>query len=600
MIKIQAILDLADSLETDYKVRDDRMDEAEGMYDIQAWNTAKHPMEDRLASPIGHNVVNILTAMTVAAKTVVDVPAVSDNKTDRERASRAEDFARALVYWNQRELSRRLQWDAAFFAYLRGSFATFCAYDPEALRGLRMEIRDPRTAYPLFNRGRLEKLIIKEERKIGFLREELGMPKLLPEYPETEAVDWVEYWDKDYKAFFVDGKAVVNPTEHKMGFLPWGWFYGWGTPLSKPERQSYSILYAMYDLWKSMNRVATYIATASKNAVLSGMIINGEFDIPQGMTLEQMLQQFTQPGALIYNPNPERPLTATPIMNSRLPPETSQMLGITQRWLDESGVPSVVYGVEPSGITAAIGIQALLSGPKAKLSPFIASVERGMSWILEHALLTCKNHYLIREGETLEKLAYIVETSDAQGYHKLRRIAKVKEEDIDDDIMVDVRIGDIMPKDNVAIATVANVLATSRLLSRRDVRKDFLSREDPDADADNLLEEEILGLPAMKTTIALILAAQRGLPLEPLLQEMGAGQQQSVSRGVTPGEIGPGGQMVSSAYQPPMQPPMPNQVAPPMPMGGPMMPPQMPGRPVTPEQTVAYLMAMQQAGQRRV
>jgi hypothetical protein len=201
-----------------------------------------------------------------------------------------------------------------------------------------------------------------------------------------ETVEWVSYWDKNYRCDLADGEPVLRGgvAKHTYGFTPYVFIdSGLGNVSieGKTEMRHVGILRYISDLLVSQSRTYSINDTVLKKTAWPWGYITGE-NASQVTSLNQSFGT--------YNPLPEG--VELKQMTPQVPPRALvEHLGIINDFIDISAAPRTLEGAGESGVRSGADRNILRSEGGLRYQPSSESFARGTERVLVNCARIFKN-----------------------------------------------------------------------------------------------------------------------------------------------------------------------------------------------------------------
>jgi hypothetical protein len=380
---VKDIKTFVEALKLSHKARQDLFADYDQLYWLD-WELEEDVENVIVGTP--HHEVNLACDIMASQDPKFEIPPRTEKKTDKDRADKIERWLYGLWYRTQKETRRNVVRDVTFWGVQRGWLVTKVLYDPKRLQRYQREngdepedvarakgklpiiitSRDPETIYAEFSMdGGLVSVTEVYQRTVRDVKR--AWPRFdLPlkedaDWEPNESIEWVEYWDEDYRCYLCGGKPVLpkgGVIKHNYGFIPYSIQFGRPIPTTKPEHMGLGLLFGVKDLVKSLNVLLTEIATAVTEVVSSPWAIY--------TTRPREFEVDLRRGAQNYF-NPEDAERIEPIVRGPLPADVQYLMGLYQQYMDLGLFPHVMAGQPPGGVTAGYAISLLTHGGRIKL-----------------------------------------------------------------------------------------------------------------------------------------------------------------------------------------------------------------------------------------
>ncbi len=329
----------------------------------------------------------------------------------------------------------------------------------------------------------------------------LDTPGAQPDAPNTApraTVRVVEYWDDEYFAYLVDGH-LVRRGRHDYGAIPYVHAYGDQTPSRDPAKAGVSMLASMEYLVPLLDQ----LLTMKQNALF--LYAYPTPKITNFSPIDPSLSNDGRPRALDFRPGEILPLyqgeDLTFLQWQGTPPDLDELIAQTRAMIDQAGAPSVLFGVPPDGNTSGYLLNQLINTARVSFQQVARHAEQALERIVRLMWRLVET----RIGETV----FVFEAEDDHGWIGLGP------QDIDGYHAVRVRLDPLGPADDVAQGTLAASLVGARLASRRWAMREKLGIEDAEAVEDEILLDELIDAPEIRSAIAREALGQAGLQPSP-------------------------------------------------------------------------------------
>lgn len=389
---------------------------------------------------------------------------------------------------------------------------------------------DVTTFYPLEGEDGLEACLELAERPRHLVQQRYGLitdkrsGRLVPPGGDTRALDTpgsqpdapnaepratarvVEYWDDEYFAYLVDGH-LVRRGRHGYGAIPYVHAYGDQTPSRDPAKAGVSMLASMEYLIPLLDQ----LLTMKQNALF--LYAYPTPKITNFSPIDPSLGNDGRPRALDFRPGEILPLypgeDLTFLQWQGTPPDLDELIAQTRAMIDQAGAPSVLFGVPPDGNTSGYLLNQLINTARVSFQQVARHAEQALERIVRLMWRLVET----RIGETV----FVFEAEDDQGWIGLGP------QDIDGYHAVRVRLDPLGPADDVAQGTLAASLVGARLASRRWAMREKLGIEDAEAVEDEILLDELIDAPEIRSAIAREALGQAGLQPSPTQETTNVG-----------------------------------------------------------------------------
>ena len=293
----------------------------------------------------------------------------------------------------------------------------------------------------------------------------------------------VEYWDTEHFAYVVDGH-LVHRGRHGYGRVPYELAYGDQTPSRDPAKAGVSMLASMQYLIPLLDR----LLTMKQNAVYLYAYPTPKLT---GFTAgESSLGDDGRPRAIEFRPGEIFPLYPGEDLNflqwTGTPPDLDELIGLTRGMIDQSGVPSVLFGIAPGAQSSGYFLNQLINAARVSFQQVARHAEQALERIVALA-------WQLVERQVRETV--YVYAGDAEGWIGL------SPKDIDGYYAVRAKVEPLAPADEIAQGNLAGQLVASRLASRRWAMEEKLGVADVGEMQDEILIDELMDAPEVRRAI---------------------------------------------------------------------------------------------------
>ena len=174
-----------------------------------------------------------------------------------------------------------------------------------------------------------------------------------------------------------------------------------------------------------------------------------------------------------------------------------ELIAQTRAMIDQAGAPSVLFGVPPEGNASGYLLNQLINTARVSFQQVARHAEQALERIVQLMWRLVET----RIGETV----FVFEAEDDHGWIGLGP------QDIDGYHAVRVRLDPLGPADDVAQGTLAASLVGARLASRRWAMREKLGIEDAETVEDEILLDELIDAPEVRSAIVREALGQAGL-----------------------------------------------------------------------------------------
>ena len=315
----------------------------------------------------------------------------------------------------------------------------------------------------------------------------------------------VEYWDDEYFAYLVDGH-LVRRGRHGYGAIPYVHAYGDQTPSRDPAKAGVSMLASMEYLVPLLDQ----LLTMKQNALF--LYAYPTPKITNFSPIDPSLNNDGRPRALDFRPGEILPLyqgeDLTFLQWQGTPPDLDELIAQTRAMIDQAGAPSVLFGIPPDGNASGYLLNQLINTARVSFQQVARHAEQALERIVQLMWRLVET----RIGETV----FVFEAEDDHGWIGLGP------QDIDGYHAVRVRLDPLGPADDVAQGTLAASLVGARLASRRWAMREKLGIEDAETVEDEILLDELIDAPEIRSAIVREALGQAGLRPTPATEATNA------------------------------------------------------------------------------
>ena len=315
----------------------------------------------------------------------------------------------------------------------------------------------------------------------------------------------VEYWDDEYFAYLVDGH-LVRRGRHGYGAIPYVHAYGDQTPSRDPAKAGVSMLASMEFLIPLLDQ----LLTMKQNALF--LYAYPTPKITNFTPIDPNLANDGRPRALDFRPGEILPLyqgeDLTFLQWQGTPPDLDELIAQTRAMIDQAGAPSVLFGVPPDGNASGYLLNQLINTARVSFQQVARHAEQALERVVQLMWRLVET----RIGETV----FVFEAEDDHGWIGLGP------QDIDGYHAVRVRLDPLGPAGDVSQGTLAASLVGARLASRRWAMRQKLGIEDAETVEDEILLDELIDAPEIRTAIVREALAQAGLRPTPVTETTNA------------------------------------------------------------------------------
>lgn len=519
---------LVSDLQGHYMNRNNLLKEMRNCYFMKPPNSK--PANTRwIQSPTGHNAVNMFVDMLNANYPIMKVPARGPAKDETRRAAQTSRFLKGLWERSERRirqpLFRYLYWSAAVYGYM----VTKVLYDPTewgaypqpqqwedegryhvrvadwylkrpTTMPVRLQVRNPMNVMPQpVGTGEMYNYVVEVyQRRVADIRAVWGAG-VLPNRLETDIVEWVEYWDKQARAYMADGIPVSDLEPHGYNLMNYIIGRAYPLPESDPEYQGVSILYAMADMVNYESELLSQQGTAISRYSWPTVLARWNATDPKTGTPVAL---DLRPGAINYLDEDEKIEYLE--WQGQMPALNDQQATIS-KYLERAGFPSIIYGEGlRAGASGRLLMQAL-QGTKAK----VGSAKSMIEWVIEDT-----NEAIFKLIESVGEGVSVWTKGDNDN----RERVTLHPDDIDGYYDNVCSIQAQLPEDALENAAIGERLVAAGIISKERARTKYAGVEDAVEEGEKILLEQIEDLPVSKLWAALKIVDRQAKELGPLVR----------------------------------------------------------------------------------
>ena len=237
------------------------------------------------------------------------------------------------------------------------------------------EVCDPRTVYPDPGTHGRNWVIVSYQRTVGDIAAQWpewdkrvkGMSKSDPQMPDDAKVDWVEYWDRHFRAYMVGGEFILEPKAHRYGKPPFQIrSSGLGKESGPPEDVYRSMLFPVRRPLDAEIRTKSQLSVMIRNTAWSTVLSVRN----KGLTS-------IQPGQVVQMTDAESIAAVRPLTEYK-PEVLSGIMAHSQSIsadIEEGTYPQVVKGIKAKGISSGYGQNSLVAQAKVRFGPVAVSLQ---------------------------------------------------------------------------------------------------------------------------------------------------------------------------------------------------------------------------------
>lgn len=491
-----------------------------------------------ITAPKGYNVVNPNTAHTIVSTAAdhiagdaprVTVPEAGMSKKAQERseslehglsdalwrstASEVENPIRSIVIaglWSGQMISQGPIFDGAEWGMVPIESDTKTYGGSETYTEAVDEYEDTkRTTWPFFWRaldprnvfpdpgtvGR-EWVIVKYDRTAGSIKQQWptwdmrlpGMTKSDPPLSSGTLVNFIEYWDRKYRAYIAGGLFLDGPREHRYAKPPFQIrSCGYGEDTGLPEERFRSILRParalFYQQIAAMSQLDAMMRRTAWSVVLTPTG-SGMDNIEPG-TVKQMSAEdiaATKPFSEI-NPSVISGLQA--------------WIALIEQYIQAATFPNVVQGIKAKGIDSGYGQNSLVAQAKVKYGSAVVNLSSLLGEFLVD-FARCVQYVVAEPVPVFGQTRWGVVDST------------LRPDEIADLKKVIVTVNPKLPSDRANEIEIGGVLLDRGAIDMDYYRQEFVGIENPGEMAIRVMRDRALQSPEVQRVLALAAALKGG------------------------------------------------------------------------------------------
>ena len=463
------LLDRADVLYERYEARDRIAKEVEGYYyDVGV----SHDVDSQVYNvrvPEGQYALDLISDLLSAQTIKVNVPAASESQKDRRAADKIEAWLQAWLDSAKIREDQDLVHELSFDAAIRGACVVRVITLPDRLPDKRsgspipisgpypmtMEVRDWLNVYPVYRRSRLWEVFERYEVAAFDLKNDEPGLDVPEEWDDEDMVQVCEWWSKDEKAFWVQGKQygtmipqaqhlaergvvwLQEPTKHNLGCLPYVIRFTRGHTKNRnnPDRIAPSLLQSWRGTLDGLSLAESAKFTAAMAYVNSAWAVYSK-DTEFELDLSHGAVNYLRPDEKVE-----------PIVKATMPVDLGAVASEWQQRFQRASVPTALYGENIGPNMAGYAIALLSESGRRILLPIVAAVQGCIEAGLFVGLMQMKE----LTGPLLTTLGYSTELAKVRqassGEGAIAEPVKLDFEDVPDSILLNVVLGDPLPQD---------------------------------------------------------------------------------------------------------------------------------------------------------
>jgi hypothetical protein len=450
-------------------VRDQMYDDMDAIYDQARAPVAPESNASAvlLKMPYGTNTVDLVTDMTSQADMQIEIAAAKETKEAKTTADEQEKWLRAWFSRNELLQNVNLIADAAWFAAQRSAVIFRVLYSSDMLKKGEdgedrltdlpcvLQARDPRYVYWLDGPLGPEYVVECYPRLAAEIK--ALYPSVLDddEYADDSVVNWLEYWDDTYCAYFCEGTAVkvagkaVRP--HGFGVLPYAIGVARSTPRTAPDKRFRPILRGVADTLRGLDIYSSIRATAAHDSVVNAWAVFSDTYGHGSKELHLGPDDINYLGALDK---------VQPLQRAPLPPDLSEYGAQLMAAFQQGTFPLALYGQVP-GQLAGYAINMLVASGRRPMIPIYGAVQRALEGAFRICVLICKNKLAKLVGDEIGLMSRERDKSGRAYRSRLMLDTRKVSEDFD----CSVTLTDPLPADEASNLRMALEAVTKGLLS---------------------------------------------------------------------------------------------------------------------------------------
>lgn len=492
----ESIFAKAEALVARFAKRNALYDRLDTLYFMENKRVSPDGSVQYVTMPYATSVIDLIVDLASQMDYTISVPAAGEGLDDEKDAEALEAWLRAWLSMNGRKQQRNLIGEAAFLAAQRAQCIARTLFVDKSIKlpeneeaeatvaGLPVvfQLRDPRHVYvadgPLGPRYVVERW----ERPAADVR--ALYPSALPSNVNDDAlVEWTEYWDATYRAYFVDGEPVKQKggvvVAHGYGCIPYAFGNGRTTPFRDGERRYRPVLSgveslaATIDTWFSINATAGLASVTNAWAVYSD-----QYSGDNGKDFD------TSPGAVNYLSSSDK---VQAIQRASMPPDFFQLGSLLfQAWQAET-FPFNLFGQSP-GDLAGYAISLLSQAGRRIILPIWKAVGDMLAGAMLNCVTICQKKVAPLVGN---KIPLVITTQSAPTARRVKRKLRLDVTKFGDDLDLTVTLSDPMPQDVAANVRMALEATKGGLLSNETALEKFKLSSEPAAEMERIAVEAV-------------------------------------------------------------------------------------------------------------
>ena len=474
-----SILEQAKLLVEQNRQRNSLFDQMDRIYDQERTESAPESDDSvvLVRMPHGTNAVDLITDLLAQSKMVITVPAASESAPAKREADLEEKWLRAWLQKNERIQGQNLVAGGAWYAAMRSVVCLKTVFSKKLIEDHQvanvpvvLQLRDPRHTYWRYGVTGLECVVECYNRLAGEIM--AHYPGVLDpkEYDEDSEVEWVEYWDDTYRAYFCEGNPIAvegkQVVPHGYGIVPYAFGWARSTPRTEPGKRYRPLLAGVADTLRALDIYASIRATAAHDVLVNAWAV---FSDQYGHGSREL---DTGPDAINYFGAQDK---IQAMQRGPLPEDLASHGGELMSAFQQGTFPMALYG-QISGQMAGYAINMLLASGRRPMIPIYAAVQDAFANAFRNCVLICREKVAPLVGE---KICLTVKAKGEDGTSYKRELM-LDTNKIGDDWDCEVTMSDPMPADEasnlrMAIeATKAGLLSAETALTKYKVVPDAL------------------------------------------------------------------------------------------------------------------------------
>ena len=301
--------------------------------------------------------------------------------------------------------------------------------------------------------------------------------------PDTYLVPWIEYWDEHYRAYMVGTQLIEGKVyEHGYGKPPFQIrSAGFGYDTGLPEERFRSLIYPARSLLNQQIAVLNQMDAIMRRTawpIILQEIGNGLDELSPGKIKEvvdiEKVKMFTE-----FDPS--------------IPAALENEMAFLDRQIQDATFPSIVRGINSTGIRSGYGVNSLIAEAKVKFGPPARALE-ALEAEFNQDLCRCVEHV-------------ITEPLPIWGVTRWGALdAKLNPDDIAGLRHIIVTVTPKLPQDRANELAIAQIALSLGLIDKDTAISDFLGYDQPGEMRQRILLDKIQDAPEF-TRVAVLAAA---------------------------------------------------------------------------------------------